>query len=71
MAFHIDIFAWPAASQLLAFPALLQLFSRGAYLIPWSAPLRINAGSSGSSDGGRNNPTRRYSRSFSTGVENR
>ncbi len=29
-AFHIDIFSWPAAIQLLAFPALLQLFSRGA-----------------------------------------
>jgi hypothetical protein len=41
MAFHIDIFAWPAARQLLAFPALLQLFSRGAYLIQWGAPLLL------------------------------
>jgi hypothetical protein len=41
LAFHIDIFAWPAARQLLAFPALLQLFSRGAYLIQWGAPLLL------------------------------
>jgi predicted DCC family thiol-disulfide oxidoreductase YuxK len=41
MAFHIDIFAWPAARQLLAFPALLQLFSRGAYMIQWGAPLLL------------------------------
>ena len=40
-AFHIDIFTWPAARQLLAFPALLQLFSRGAYLIQWTAPLLL------------------------------
>ncbi len=40
-AFHIDIFSWPAARQLLAFPALLQLFSRGAYLIQWAAPLLL------------------------------
>ncbi len=40
-AFHIDSFSWPAARQLLAFPALLQLFSRGAYLIQWAAPLLL------------------------------
>ncbi len=40
-AFHLDSFTWPAASQLLAFPALLQLFSRGAYLIQWAAPLLL------------------------------
>jgi hypothetical protein len=28
MAFHIDIFAWPAARQLLAFPALLLIWPR-------------------------------------------
>ena len=41
LAFHIDIFTWPAARQLLAYPALLQLFSRGAYLIQWLAPLLL------------------------------
>ena len=41
MAFHIEIFAWPAARQLLTFPALLQLFSRCAYLIQWGAPLLL------------------------------
>jgi len=40
-AFHIDIFSWPAARQLLTFPALLQLFSRSAYLIQWAAPLLL------------------------------
>jgi hypothetical protein len=40
-AFQIDIFTWPAARPLLAFPALLQLFSRGAYLIQWAAPLLL------------------------------
>jgi hypothetical protein len=40
-AFHIDIFSWPAARQLLAFPALLQLFSRGAYLIQWAVALLL------------------------------
>ncbi len=35
--FHIDIRTWPPARQLLTFPALLQLFSRGAYLIQWAA----------------------------------
>jgi hypothetical protein len=40
-AFHIDLFTWYAARQLLAFPALLQLFSRGAYLIQWAAPLLL------------------------------
>ena len=42
LAFHIDMFSWPAARQLLAFPALLQLFSRGAYLIQWAAPLLLS-----------------------------
>jgi predicted DCC family thiol-disulfide oxidoreductase YuxK len=41
LAFHIDIFTWPAARQLLAFSGLLQLFSRGAYLIQWLAPLLL------------------------------
>ncbi|QVL52389.1 MAG: hypothetical protein KFB97_13305 [Cyanobium sp. M30B3] len=41
LAFHIDIFTWPAARQLLTFPALLQLFSRGAYLVQWAAPLLL------------------------------
>jgi hypothetical protein len=31
----------PAAGQLLNFPALLQLFSRCAYLIQWAAPLLL------------------------------
>ena len=30
-----------SSPQLLAFPALLQLFSRGAYLIQWAAPLLL------------------------------
>jgi predicted DCC family thiol-disulfide oxidoreductase YuxK len=40
-AFHIVIFTWPSARQLLSFQALLQLFSRGAYLIQWAAPLLL------------------------------
>jgi predicted DCC family thiol-disulfide oxidoreductase YuxK len=40
-AFNIDFFAHPLATHAQKAPALLQLFSRSAYLIQWIAPMLV------------------------------